>query len=558
MSRPLGALRRAATEFRLAPRGFLAQLRHPPRLTPDDREEAERLARFYGPVANPSGGSGHALLLSYLPLPYTMKVEALLARALQARGWRISVVASEGSAPLARAFHARLLGCEVLRLEDFVDFSQPAGLRTRIDEALNLAREDLTRFKGYMHRSAPVALHALASLSAARPEGGVGNDTESLRLLGRLLRRSLLLQEAAGRLYDRLRPTLALGVEKGFVGTCETFYAALERGVDYVQWVGCHEPESLMFKRYRPDNYRDHPFSISDANWARLRALPWRDSYRETVLAEFERGYKDGAWFRYKGLGEGRTFADRAELLRRLALDPAKKTAIIYSHILNDANLFYGNDLFPGGYEQWLVETVRAAADTPAVNWVLKIHPANVYRNAKMGYQGEYGELLALKRAFGRVPEFLRIVRPEERVSPLSFFALTDWGVTVRGTVGLELPCMGVPVLTAGTGRYSGKGFTVDSGSIGEYLERIRRIDQIPALDEAQTRLGVLYAYHVFRSRPARYGAVMQDVYRKPLQDARYRDVEIRLQSLDEAIAHPQLQAMVAYLTSNEEDFLDA
>lgn len=554
------ALVRAAKSLRLAPRSFLQGLRHPPRLSAEDVEDVERLARFYGPPANPAarGAPGHLLLLSYLPLPYTLKVEALLARALQEQGWAISVVTSAAAGPLARAYHGRLLGCEVLQLEDFLDFGSPADLRGRVDRALALAGDDLSRFKAYRYGNAPVALHALATLSAARPEGVVGADPQSLRMLGRLLRRTMLLQEAAGRLFEQLRPTLALGVEKGFVSTCETFYAALARGVDYVQWVGCHEPESIMFKRYRPENCREHPFSISDANWARLRGTPWREQLRDEVMAEFDRGYKGGAWFRYKGLGAAKEFAERGPLQQRLGLDPRKKTAIVYSHILNDANLFYGADLFAGGYEEWLVETVRAAAQNRAVNWVLKIHPANVYRNAKLGYRGEYGELLALRRAFGGVPEFLRIVRPEESVSPLSFFALTDWGITVRGTVGLELPCLGTPVLTAGSGRYSGKGFTVDSASAAEYLDKVRHIDRIPALDAAQMRLGALYAYHVFRSRPAHYGAVMQDVYRKPLQHPRYRDAEMRLPALAETLAHPQVAAMLRYLASREEDFLDA
>jgi len=557
----MNALARALKSFRLGPRSFLTGLRRRSALDAEDLEDAAGLARFFGPPPAPqaAGATGHLVLLSYLALPYTMKVEALLARALQARGWTVSVVSSEAAEPLAHAYFGPALGCKVLRLEDFLDFGSPRDMRGRVEEALDLARRDIALFKAYVYRNAPVGLHSLATLSAARPEGVLGNDAASLRLLGRYLRRTILTQEAARALFAQLRPTLALGVEKGFIGTCETFYAALERGIDYVQWVSCHEPESIMLKRYRPETFREHPFSISVRNWERLRAAPWREQYREAVMAEFERGYRSGDWFRYKGLSAQKSFAGRAELQQRLGLDPAKRTAIIYSHILNDANLFYGTDLFSGGYEQWLVETVRAASRNPAVNWVLKVHPANVQRNARVGYSGEYGELLALQRAFGRVPEFLRVVRPEESVSPLSFFALTDWGITVRGTVGLELPCLGVPVLTAGSGRYSGKGFTIDPETPQEYLDAVAGIHHIPPLNEAQVRLGVRYAYHVFRSRPARYGAVLKDVYDKPVQHPRHRDVAFRVPSIGDALAHPQMRTIMHFLTSpGEDDFLES
>lgn len=213
--------------------------------------------------------------------------------------------------------------------------------------------------------------------------------------------------------------------------------------------------------------------------------------------------------------------------------------------------------MFSGGYEEWLVETVRAAAANPEVNWVLKLHPANVYRNARLGYSGKYGELLALEQAFGEIPGFLRVVYPEEKTSPLSFFKITDYGITVRGTVGLELPCFGIPTLTAGTGRYAGKGFTVDSETIQEYLEKIRLIHEVPALTAEQVRLGQRYAYFVFRARPARYGDMFSDVYNFPVNHPRHRDLALGDKSPNAILEHSQMQKIVSFLRSGEEDFLD-
>ena len=551
-------LRRAVAEFRLGPRSFLRNALDRPRIDAEDLQEIGFLKRFFGPPPEAPISARRLVLLSYMAIPYGIKMEVVLARLLQRAGWSVTAVASASSEPMVRAYHQPLIGCEVLRLEDFLDFGATSTVRAAVAEAIALARRDIGAFKSHRYHGAPLALHALASFAAARPDGVVQINSQSLRVLQRLLRRSMLLYHAADAMYAELHPALALGVEKGFVTTCETFYAALNRGLDFVQWVGCHEPDSVMFKRYRRENSRDHPFSISERNWAKLRSTPWNESYREAVLAEFRRGYEQGAWFRYKGLVFGHDFAERADLQRRLKLDPDKKTAVIYAHILNDATLFYGTDLFARGYEEWLVETIRAAEANRQVNWVLKIHPANRYRNAKTGYTGEYGELLALKRAFGTIPAFLRIVTPEEQISPLSFFGITDYGITVRGTVGLELPCFGIPVLTCGTGRYSGKGFTVDSSDAADYRAKLSEIHRIPRLSEEQTRLGILYAYHVFRSRPARYGEVMTDVYEKPVQHPRNRDVRFRAASLRELLAHPQILRMRDFLESSEEDFLEA
>lgn len=549
-------LARAFNEFRLSPPEFLLGLRRRPVLAPEVRADFDAFARLFDAVPTPPAAAPRALILSYLPLQYTNKMEMLLARALQLRGWRVSVMTNRTTDLLARDSFGRMADVSLVRVEDFLDFRDATGIGAFVKRSLAAARTSVAELKQQAYRGAPIPLNAIASLTAARPDGMVDRADRFYRDLGRMLRRSALLMNAAEAAYEAVQPALILTQEKGFVGTCESFYAAMRRDIDYVQWVSCHQPESIMFKRYRPQTIREHPFSVSEGTWRRVRTMTWHERIRDAVFDEFERGYKSGEWFKYKRLASNQVFADRDALSRELGLDPGKKTAVIYSHILNDANLFYGHDLFASGYEEWLVETVRAASGNRNVNWVLKLHPANVFRNARTGYTGEYGELIALRNAFGTVPDFLTIVRPEARVSPLSFFGITDWGITVRGTVGVELPCFGVPVLTAGTGRYSGKGFTVDSDTRAEYLGRIRAIDRVPPLTGEQVRLGILHAYVVFRARPARYDGALRDSY--PDQTSgRQRNLSLRVASVPEVLAHPQMQRITDFLVSSDDDFLD-
>ena len=70
----------------------------------------------------------------------------------------------------------------------------------------------------------------------------------------------------------------------------------------------------------------------------------------------------------------GRGRARAGEVVAELGLDPSRKTAVVFSHVLWDANMFYGRDLF-ADQEEWFVETVRAAAANDAVNWVDQAAP---------------------------------------------------------------------------------------------------------------------------------------------------------------------------------------
>lgn len=510
----------------------------------------------------PGSRSGrHAVLASFMPLQYSLKVEGALAAGLAQRGWRTSVLAPYSVMRWVTAYHGNVHGLDIRCFEDYVDLGQLGAIDVTIDAWLEGPGPlSFSTVRRWIYRGIPIGIHALATISSAHPEGRVEFTPETVARLKRTLRRSILWVEAAFRFLEAERPDLVLANEKGFTGTCEIHYAALRQGIDFVQWVGCHEPESLMFKRYRVDNERDHPFSIGPTAWSRMLEQPWCETRRETLHRMLQRGYEAGDWYRYKKLAEGQRQAERTELISKLGLDAGKPTAIIYSHILNDANLFYGEDLFSDGYEQWLVETVRAALRNPRVNWVLKIHPANRARNARIGYQGEYGEVLALRRAFGGVPEALRLVFPEDEVSPLSFFRITNWGLTVRGTVGLELPCFGVPVLTAGTGRYSGKGFTEDSNSVQQYLARVENVDHIPTLSEERVRRAIAYALAVFCARPARYGEAFRDVYPPGRGTGGDRDLQpaADVRSLRDAVSIPQWRRIIDFLEDRGcEDFLD-
>jgi hypothetical protein len=174
--------------------------------------------------------------------------------------------------------------------------------------------------------------------------------------------------------------------------------------------------------------------------------------------------------------------------------------------------MFYGRDLF-ADQEEWFVETLRAACRNDRVNWVVKLHPANVWKLRRDGYEGELDEYVAIREQIGELPPHVHLLPPDTDISTWSLFPVTDYGVTIRGSTGFELPCFGTPALTAGTGFYSGRGFTVDSESAEEYLGRLRAIHEVPPPTPQQVELARKHAYAMFRLRQTRFTS-FRSVYR--------------------------------------------
>jgi len=97
----------------------------------------------------------------------------------------------------------------------------------------------------------------------------------------------------------------------------------------------------------------------------------------------------------------------------------------------------------------------------------------------------------------------------------------------VRGTIGIEMACRGVPVLTGGTGRYSGLGFTVDSDSPQAYLDRLANIEALAPMSLEERERARRYAYAVFRLRPWQMRSF--EMLRRPLGETGHPlDMDVR------------------------------
>ncbi|HER26270.1 MAG TPA: hypothetical protein ENI69_04095 [Rhodospirillales bacterium] len=191
---------------------------------------------------------------------------------------------------------------------------------------------------------------------------------------------------------------------------------------------------------------------------------------------------------------------DPNQVRQKLGLDTGKKTVFIFAHIFWDATFFWGTDLFEN-YETWLCDILRVAARSDHMNWVVKVHPANVVKNKRDGLGSEHGEIEAIHKTLGDIPDHIKILAPESDISTLSLFPLMDYCLTVRGTIGIEAASRGIRVLTAGTGRYDGLGFTTDFDSKETFLETISHLQDLPEMTASETELAQRYAYGVFKVR---------------------------------------------------------
>ena len=502
------------------------------------------------------GDGPTALFVSLTEFVYQLKLEGMLGKALQLAGWKPIVLVQDDSW-VPRKYLAAFGIESFATLAPYLDDAARAEAAAAAREIIG-AKPALADVRDLTFHGARIGRNILATVSRALHEGAVDLDDPRARAeLERLLPRTLEATIAAERLLADLEPTLMLFLERNYAAEAPISDVALVQGLDVVQYVSGPQDDTLIFKRFTRETRREHPRSLSEESWSRVRELPWTPERGAELDDEFAKRYGN-AWALSRRIQSWTEDRPRGEVIAELGLDPAKKTAVLYSHILWDANMFYGEDLF-ADQEAWFLETVRAAAANPRLNWIVKLHPANVWKLKREGIEGARDEETAIREAVGELPAHVAIVRAESEISTRSIFGLTDYGITIRGSVGFELPCFGVPVLTAGTGFYSGRGFTIDSATPEEYLERLHSIQTIPPLGADQIELARRHAWALFRLRPTPFTSFLATI--RPLEEMGHpldHDVEIRVRTPDELRGAADLRRIGRWLTQSRDlDYLE-
>lgn len=444
----------------------------------------------------------------------------------------------------------RLAGVE--RFAQWEDF----GERPNLDEARALIKHAATleNVIAIEHMGARVGKFAASttfrSLRAGRLDLSQSKTREALAVH---LAEGIARAAAARRIVQHFQADLAVFMGNRYTGQGELMDACLDAGVDVLTWFDAHRSSALMLKRYRLDNRDFHHGSISDATWSRLRSMEWTRAHDEALRRELHDAYATGDWYSRGGTQVNKSIVETGALRQRLSLDPGKKTAVIFPHIVWDATLFWGADLF-SNYEDWLVETVRAACANPRLNWIIKIHPAHVAKNAMERYDGEVAELRAIRERVGDLPPHVTVIPPDTDINTFSLFAVMDYCLTVRGTIGIEAATFGARVLTAGGGRYDRRGFTTDSDSRDDYLHRIATLETLPRLSAAETELARRFAYGAFVRRPLPLTSLSIEHARDIEATTR---IVMNARSSDELRRAGDLQAFGAWAADGrQEDFL--
>ena len=410
-------------------------------------------------------------------------------------GYKPTIIFTGGNFGEARNFYKKI------GLHDFIYLNFLVG---SFDSKVILSilkinsKFDLINFS---YQKIEVGKYTFATFMRRNRLGGLSfHNLRQIKSFFQILFESIDSSIRANRVVEAIKPEIALFMDRSYLPDGPIFDACINFGSRVITSNASHRNNQLILKSYDFQNSRTHPSSISDKNWAQISKLEWGEINESLIKKEIEGCYISGEWYGEVGTQFNAKIKSPIEIAEILGINSNKKIVLVFPHIFWDATFFFGTDVYET-YEEWFIETMEIAWKDESVNWIVKIHPANIVKNKREGLKQEFLEVEVLKK-FGEIPSHIKIIYPDSPISTISLLQVGDTCLTIRGTVGIEAACYGLNVITAGTGRYDSCGFTTNVNTKNEWIEQLRNLHKRERPSKSAVELAQRYALGVFMLRP--------------------------------------------------------
>lgn len=422
---------------------------------------------------------------------------ALLAGVFRRKRYATFVLTSR-SEPIHNRYF-RLFGVQPIYLADLSIRSLPVPASY---EAAVARLETFDQFKDFALGDVPMGQIAISTWSRLRATGVIDltdhTARDEIRAWLRYLYQTFVTSQ---RLYEEKNIEILFFSEVFMEEYGAFYYGALTRDMNVIRFAGTVRDDAIIVQHLTKESDRTHHASVTPQSWAQIRKYPDSPAVVRELEENFMHRYGD-KWALSKRNQPGTQIMSPAKAREILGVQGDRKIAVIFSHILYDTLFFFGEDIFPS-YADWFIASVKAACLNPAVQWFVKVHPSNLWRGElEHFFGGKYEEVRLIEKFVGDLPCHVTLVYPDTPISPYTWFQIADYGITVRGTSGIELGALGKTVITAGSGRYEEAGFSINPGSVAEYLQLLASLPDIPETTEKQRQMGARFAYATFCMKP--------------------------------------------------------
>lgn len=452
-----------------------------------------RLSRFRRTDVMPN--SRNALIVSLSPLIYHVKYDAMLGAALKLQGIRpVAVLVSRTGSFWNRRYLKAFGVSDFIYIHEIVLSHEEESFCQREAKKMLAETHTFSSVKDWRFMGHWIGPQVLSYISRKNLIGTPDlDDTEILDQIEEILPEVIALILKSNKIVSTYNAALAITCECNYAFYAPFTDAMILANRPVIQYTSAWYDDGFFLLRRDKETRRVHPAYVGKKRFETLCERSWTVENENRLNRVNDQRYS-GRWY-LQSLNQPNTRRQsRAEVLEKLQLTGHRKIVVVVCPVLWDANLFYGEDLFDD-FGDWFVNTLKIAVETTSVDWLIKLHPGNMWRREIAGDNSELTEDVIIAMEGISIPEHVRLVYPDTDISARSIYDIAHAGITVRGTAGMEMPCFRVPTIVAGSGRYSGLGFTIEPKTREDYQQLLSNILELPPMDDEVYELARWHAH---------------------------------------------------------------
>ncbi|HEY7926342.1 MAG TPA: hypothetical protein VIG86_02850 [Candidatus Dormibacteraeota bacterium] len=470
---------------------------------PVELKDLRRLRDTPAPAAD--GATGRLLILSTRGWSTHIVTETTIAHAARRRGWSVSLATCGGRLPVcdvAPVHTAPPMPCHSCA-GYAVDAIEAAGFHPIMVRSLVDIRASSARARRHIEDLRSVAAceaHTVEGFAVGRfvktsvawflSRGTLLDDAETVATYRKFLVSGMVLREAFLRLLDEVAPDRILVLNGAFFPERILSELATQRAIPVTRYEKGFLTNTVLAGRWRPG--ADDLDPGEDA-WREAATTPLRPDEASAVDAYLDERMRGGRTLDNFWLN---SIADRRGIRQQLGLREGRPTVAAFLNILWDSAIQDKDTAF-ASMGDWLVEVIQWAQTHPAVDVVVRLHPAEVKLANHLSREPMADHIAA---RFAQLPDNVHVVGAQSSISSYPLMEMAAVGLVYTSTVGLEMAARGIPVVCAAATHYGRRGFTVDPPTTAEYWAEVERlVDRPPAAAERERMQGLARRYaHLF------------------------------------------------------------
>ncbi len=251
-------------------------------------------------------------------------------------------------------------------------------------------------------------------------------------------------------------------------------------------------------------------------------SLPWNDRMEERI-SKYLSGRWSGRFDWLKVITQGEN-TEPADIAKEIGLDLSKPVVGLLTNVLWDGQLCYPSNAFESQID-WIKYTIRYFEGREDIQLLIRIHPSehDSWIKSRQSVSDE------IKKHFPRLPKNVFVILATSTINTYKAMLNCNAVLIYGTTAGLEMVCMGLPVIAAGEAWIRSKGLCAAVSTPQEYKTVL---DDLPfkmkVADDVRKR-ALKYAYHFYLRQMIPLGIIET----QPFRNALYKIPEQPLKSFD-------------------------